>query len=1265
PCANAGLNSAVPSGVTEDIDGNPRIVNGMVDIGAYEFVGPVSLPRYEIIDLGTLGGGYSEAHGINEAGQIVGVSRTSAGHKHAFIWDAANGMSDLGTLGGSESVAYGLNGLGQVVGSSGTSAGRLHAFLWESGMMTDLGTLGGGLASEARAINDAGQVVGESRTDKSDYSWQRAFVWQDAVMTDLGVLPEGTGNRFSAAFDISASGRIVGAADERAFLWEDLNGNGLSDPGEMLNLGLIQSGVSGAYGINEMGQVVGTSSGGYAFIWDSFSGMVDLGLDKKSTPRSINDAGQIAGWFEYTSDDDLHAFLWDAISGRIDLNQFLTDNSTWSVLYQANSINNHGQIVGSGYTKSGRMHAFLMTPLAAESSLVAHWKLDELAGDKAEDSAGTNPGTLQGDPQWLPAGGRVDGALAFDGDDYVDCGSGGAFDIAEKITVSAWVRIDTVSKDWQAIVTKGDSAWRLSTANDERKFHFSVTGGPPWIYVNGQTEVAAYEWHHVCGTYDGQYMRLYVDGAEDAGSPVAYSGGIGTSSYAVYIGENAERPERHWEGAIDDVRIYSQALSAFEVYRLYRQAPIYVDAHATGANNGSSWADAFRYLQDALYSAPVSGEIRVADGIYRPDEGAHVTRWDRQATFALMDGLAIKGGYAGLGQANPGARDVHQYVTVLSGDLNGNDGPYSAGRAENSYHVVTADGIGATAVLDGVTISGGNANAGAPHDRGAGMYILSASPTLLDCTLSDNTASIGGGLFNSGGNPRLLRCTFSENSGTGGGMYSSGRATLTDCVFASNAGGRGAGISNTGYARLFNCVFVGNSSLGATDNDGGGGLYSSGGTLLVNCVLSGNTAQSKGGGLWSRGSRTRLVNCSFSANLAPGGKALACDSIGEPSSVFVANCILWDGGGEIRNRDGSTITVTNSNIRGGHVGEGNIDADPLFEDADGPDNTAGTKDDDLRLSAGSPCINTGDNAVVIVLVSVDLDGSPRVIHDLVDMGAYEFVGMLNWYVDGTNGSDNNDGLSRANAFATIQKGINSAGNGYKVLVYPGVYREPIDFRGKAIEVTSAEDAAVLETPGDYAVSFYSAEGSGSILSNFVIRNSALGIFVSGASPKITNVTFVQNQYGVAAYTWGKPDIRNSIFWYNSGADLFQCQATYSCIERPSEGEGNISTDPLFADPAAGDFHLLSERGRYRPSTDEWILDEVTSPCVDSADPKVKPAGERMPNGARLNMGAYGGTAYGSMSEWRIEGDINRDGVVSLADFAIVAENWLEQAQWYK
>ncbi|MCH7559461.1 MAG: hypothetical protein IIB56_18690, partial [Planctomycetes bacterium] len=240
-----------------------------------------------------------------------------------------------------------------------------------------------------------------------------------------------------------------------------------------------------------------------------------------------------------------------------------------------------------------------------------------------------------------------------------------------------------------------------------------------------------------------------------------------------------------------------------------------------------------------------------------------------------------------------------------------------------------------------------------------------------------------------------------------------------------------------------------------------------------------------------------------------------------------------------------------------------------------------------------------------------------------------------YYVDAVSGDNSNDGLTPEAAFTTIQKSINMAGDGSVVLVYPGLYQEEINFLGKKLivqgVVKSPAGVPVLQNPGDFAVSFYYGEGPDSTLNNFIIRDSFMGVFIAGSSPTISNLTIVGNKYGIEAYAGSEPDISNIILWNNTDGDLFGCEARYSCIERGGEGEGNITVDPLFVDPDNGDYHLRSERGRYWPEHDIWVLDKVTSPCVDGGNPNVDPLDEPVPNGNRIDIGAYGGTPEASLS----------------------------------
>ncbi|HWQ55181.1 MAG TPA: hypothetical protein VN442_15955 [Bryobacteraceae bacterium] len=157
-------------------------------VGVYAYVNSATTPECRrmlcasaflwdkgtVIDLGSLGGVFTEATGINDRGQVVGGSTDAAGVQHGFLWE--NGvMTDLGTMGG-HSYATAINNQGQVVGEYFGSDFRLHAFVWDRGTVTDLGALAG-FYSSAAAINEKGQVVGYSSVGPTTVTPSHAVLW--------------------------------------------------------------------------------------------------------------------------------------------------------------------------------------------------------------------------------------------------------------------------------------------------------------------------------------------------------------------------------------------------------------------------------------------------------------------------------------------------------------------------------------------------------------------------------------------------------------------------------------------------------------------------------------------------------------------------------------------------------------------------------------------------------------------------------------------------------------------------------------------------------------------------------------------------------------------------------------------------------------------------------------------------------------------------------------------------------------------------------
>ena len=401
----------------------------------------------------------------------------------------------------------------------------------------------------------------------------------------------------------------------------------------------------------------------------------------------------------------------------------------------------------------------------------------------------------------------------------------------------------------------------------------------------------------------------------------------------------------------------------------------YVDGSlSTGAGNGTTWADAYRgpTALTAAISASVSGdEIWVKAGTYKPSDTG-----SRTASFVMRTGVGIYGGFAG-NETQRDQRNAAAHVTILSGDLLGNDTTSSATFSDNSYHVVVGSSVASSAVLDGFTIRAGNANlASNNNDKGGGILVLtSGQPTVRHCRFIDNRCTFGGGagyIFGAGGT--FVRCEFIDNvGGTYGGAFDCNNTTVTweSCLFRNNTASRAGAIESFGssQSRVTNCVFVANR---ATGSNGGAAMWigTSSAVTMRNCTLYANVATSLAGGIINTSGSSTVANCIFWANTGPGGTTAA---------------------NQINNAGGSTA-VTYSIVQGGFTGTGNLSSDPLFVDA-----PAG----DFRLRETSPALDSGANASVPTGVTTDFAGNARFADSpaadsgsgtapIVDRGAYEW-----------------------------------------------------------------------------------------------------------------------------------------------------------------------------------------------------------------------------------------------------------------------------------
>jgi predicted outer membrane repeat protein len=531
------------------------------------------------------------------------------------------------------------------------------------------------------------------------------------------------------------------------------------------------------------------------------------------------------------------------------------------------------------------------------------------------------------------------------------------------------------------------------------------------------------------------------------------------------------------------------------------------------------------------------------------------------------------------------------------------------------------------------TIEGNSRISSNSAGTGGGIYVLDqlqvkgTEDNIVN--FSWNKAGSGGAIYISNtADVNVAYSLFYRNNrnlggSTGGGLRCLGKAKITYCNFEQNDAKYGGAIRIDQPAMLHcqDCTFKINR---ARWRGNGGALYVTNDTdpCFVHCNFIENSSNHSGGVGACYGSKARFNNCSFRSNTAQdyGG----CFYLSSTETHF-RNCEFFGKG---------NTNEPDAKLTGGMGFLYDNDAS-LFEHCHIQESVAGT-------NGGAFCIKDTAQPFLYDVNIVDCSATERgggiVILNSAEPNfcAITIRGCNAIRGGGLCAEDNTTSTFQQCAFLNNSAYIltESADGGGACFTWHSVGRfNECVFRGNHAE----DDGGGIATAG-----WADMELLNTLFAYNTARNDGGGIhFTAEAKGILTNCTLacnnsVEGGTGAGVYLEAKNlvKINSSIIRQNSPDGIrpeSDPNVGYSCVQKPWSGSGNIVTDPLFADPDNGDYHLKSQAGRWDPNSQIWLQDDVTSPCIDAGDPTSSTGLEPSPNGGKINMGAYGGTIEASKS----------------------------------